>query len=68
MNASRPQTVAAGIADSPTGQSASSELFNSFGHGTSLVSRDQILTQDSPTVAPQLIERWRSVLDHHRYE
>jgi pimeloyl-ACP methyl ester carboxylesterase len=47
MNASRPQTVAVGIADSPIGQLAWSELFNSFGNGTSLVSRDQILTQVS---------------------
>jgi epoxide hydrolase len=45
INASRPQTVAVGIADSPVGQLAWSELFNSFGNGTSLVSRDQILTQ-----------------------
>jgi epoxide hydrolase len=47
INASRPQTVAVGIADSPAGQLAWSELFNSFGNGTSLVSRDQILTQVS---------------------
>jgi epoxide hydrolase len=47
INASRPQTVAVGIADSPVGQLAWSELFNSFGNGTSLVSRDQILTQVS---------------------
>jgi pimeloyl-ACP methyl ester carboxylesterase len=45
MNASRPQTVAVGISDSPVGQLAWNELFNSFGNGTSLVSRDQILTQ-----------------------
>ncbi|MDN5857329.1 MAG: epoxide hydrolase [Pseudonocardia sp.] len=45
MNASRPQTVAVGIADSPVGQLAYSELFNNFGNGTSLVTRDQILTQ-----------------------
>lgn len=45
INASRPQTVAVGIADSPVGQLAWSELFNSFGNGTSLVTRDQILTQ-----------------------
>lgn len=44
INASRPQTVAVGIADSPVGQLAWSELFNSFGNGTSLVTRDQILT------------------------
>jgi epoxide hydrolase len=47
MNASRPQTIAAAIADSPVGQLAYSELFNSFGNGTSLVTRDQILTQVS---------------------
>ena len=47
INASRPQTVAVGIADSPVGQLAWSELFNSFGNGTSLVTRDQILTQVS---------------------
>jgi len=44
INASRPQTVAVGIADSPAGQLAWSELFNSFGNGTSRVTRDQILT------------------------
>ncbi|RGE18830.1 epoxide hydrolase family protein [Leucobacter sp. wl10] len=47
INASRPQTVAVGIADSPVGQLAWSELFNNFGNGTSLVSRDQILAQVS---------------------
>lgn len=47
INASRPQTVAVGIADSPVGQLAWSELFNSFGNGTSLVTVDQILTQVS---------------------
>ncbi len=36
-----------GLADSPAGQLAYSELFNSFGNGTSLVTRDQILTQVS---------------------
>jgi pimeloyl-ACP methyl ester carboxylesterase len=45
INATRPQTVAVGIADSPVGQLAWSELFNSFGNGTSLVSREQILTE-----------------------
>ena len=45
LNASRPQTVAAGLADSPVGQLAWNELFNSFGNGTSLVTREQILTQ-----------------------
>jgi epoxide hydrolase len=47
INASRPQTVAAGLSDSPVGQLAWSELFNSFGNGTSHVSREQILTQVS---------------------
>ncbi len=47
INASRPQTVAVGISDSPVGQLAWNELFNNFGNGTSLVSRDQILTQVS---------------------
>ncbi len=47
INASRPQTVAAGLSDSPVGQLAWNELFNSFGNGTSLVTRDQILTQVS---------------------
>jgi epoxide hydrolase len=45
INASRPQTVAVGLSDSPVGQLAWNELFNSFGNGTSLVTRDQILTQ-----------------------
>ena len=35
MNGSRPQTVAAGLSDSPVGQLAYSELFESFGNGTS---------------------------------
>lgn len=47
MNASRPQTIAAGLSDSPVGQLAYSELFNSFGNGTSLVSLDAILTEVS---------------------
>src|SRR3954464_9269049 len=47
INASRPQTVAVGLSDSPVGQLAWNELFNSFGNGTSLVSRDQILAQVS---------------------
>lgn len=47
MNASRPQTVAAGLADSPVAQLAWSELFENFGSGTSLLSRDQVLTQVS---------------------
>jgi pimeloyl-ACP methyl ester carboxylesterase len=47
MNASRPQTIAAALSDSPVGQLAYNELFESFGNGTSLVSRDQVLTQVS---------------------
>ncbi len=47
MNASRPQTVAVGLSDSPVGQLAYSELFNNFGNGTSLVTAEQILTQVS---------------------
>lgn len=47
INASRPQTIAAGISDSPVGQLAWNELFMSFGNGTSLVSREQILTEVS---------------------
>ena len=45
MNASRPQTVAAGLSDSPVGQLAYSELFESFGNGTSVVTPDQVLEQ-----------------------
>ena len=47
MNASRPQTIGAALADSPVGQLAYSELFASFGNGTALVTRDQLLTQVS---------------------
>ncbi|MCU1578759.1 MAG: epoxide hydrolase [Rhodoglobus sp.] len=47
INASRPQTVAVGLADSPVGQLAWSELFNSFGNGTSLVTREQVVTEAS---------------------
>ena len=47
MNGSRPQTVAAGLSDSPVGQLAYSELFESFGNGTSLVSPEQVLEQVS---------------------
>lgn len=45
MNASRPQTVAAGLADSPVATLAYHELFESFGNGTSLVDADQVLAQ-----------------------
>jgi len=44
MNAARPQTVAAALSDSPVGQLAYSELFESFGNGTSLVPLDKVLT------------------------
>jgi len=47
MNSSRPQTVSVGISDSPIGLLAYSELFNSFGNGTSLVSLEQILLEVS---------------------
>ncbi|OLF14768.1 epoxide hydrolase family protein [Actinophytocola xanthii] len=47
MNASRPQTVAVGLSDSPVGLLAYSELFNSFGNGTSLVPLETILTEVS---------------------
>ncbi|MGY1886213.1 epoxide hydrolase family protein [Blastococcus sp. SYSU DS0753] len=45
LNASRPQTVAAALSDSPVGQLAWNELFQSFGNGTSLVTTEQILTE-----------------------
>jgi pimeloyl-ACP methyl ester carboxylesterase len=47
INASRPQTVAVGLSDSPAGQLAWNELFLNFGNGTSLVPTEQILTQVS---------------------
>lgn len=47
MNASRPQTIAVGLSDSPAALLAYSELFNSFGNGTSLVALDAILTEVS---------------------
>ncbi len=47
MNGTRPQTVAAALSDSPVGQLAYNELFENFGNGTSLVDRDQVLTQVS---------------------
>lgn len=45
MNGSRPQTIAAGLADSPVAVLAYSELFESFGNGTSLVTPEQVLAQ-----------------------
>lgn len=47
MNASRPQTVAAGLSDSPIGMLAYSELFESFGNGTALVPMDRLLREVS---------------------
>ncbi|UMG92088.1 epoxide hydrolase family protein [Nocardioides sp. TF02-7] len=47
MNGTRPQTVAAGLADSPVAALAYSELFESFGNGTSLVRPEQVLAQVS---------------------
>jgi len=47
MNASRPQTIAAALSDSPVGQLAYNELFENFGNGTALMTRDQVLTQVS---------------------
>ena len=47
MNASRPRTIAAALSDSPVGQLAYNELFESFGNGTSRVTREQVLTQVS---------------------
>lgn len=47
MNASRPQTVGAALADSPVATLAYHELFESFGNGTSLVTADQVLAQAS---------------------
>ena len=45
MNGSRPQTVGAALADSPVGTLAYSELFESFGNGTSLVTPEQVIEQ-----------------------
>lgn len=45
MNGSRPQTIGAALADSPVGTLAYSELFESFGNGTSLVSPEQVIAQ-----------------------
>jgi epoxide hydrolase len=47
MNGTRPQTIAAALSDSPVGQLAYDELFESFGNGTSLVRPDQVLAQAS---------------------
>ncbi|MFJ9390970.1 epoxide hydrolase family protein [Nocardioides sp. NPDC101246] len=45
MNGSRPQTIGAALADSPVGTLAYSELFESFGNGTSLVTPEQVIEQ-----------------------
>ena len=45
MNGTRPQTVGAGLADSPVAVLAYSELFENFGNGTSLMRPDQVLAQ-----------------------
>ena len=47
FNASRPQTVAAALSDSPAGQLAWNELFQSFGNGTSRVTDEQLLLEAS---------------------
>ncbi|GAA4157630.1 hypothetical protein GCM10022286_09410 [Gryllotalpicola daejeonensis] len=47
LNASRPQTVAAALSDSPIGQLAWNELFLNFGNGTSLVTLPQLVAEVS---------------------
>lgn len=47
FNASRPQTAAVALSDSPAGQLAWNELFQSFGNGTSLVTDEQVLLEAS---------------------
>jgi hypothetical protein len=47
INASRPQTVAVGLSDSPIGQLAWNELFVNFGNGTSLVPLESIIAEVS---------------------
>ncbi|WP_392545036.1 epoxide hydrolase family protein [Oryzobacter telluris] len=67
MNASRPQTVAAGLSDSPVGLLAYSELFESFGNGTSLVPLETILLEVSVTwFANASAGMARSYLDNAR--
>ncbi|AWB94750.1 epoxide hydrolase [Agromyces badenianii] len=69
MNASRPQTVAVGLSDSPIGLLAYSELFNSFGNGTALVTLEQIITEVSVTwFANAAAGMSRSYLDNARAE
>ena len=45
INSSRPQTVAVALSDSPIGQLAWNELFESFGNGTSLVTKEQVVAE-----------------------
>jgi pimeloyl-ACP methyl ester carboxylesterase len=47
FNASRPQTVAVALSDSPMGQLAWNELFMNFGNGTSLVPLESIIAEVS---------------------
>lgn len=47
MNASRPHTIGAALSDSPVGLLAYSELFESFGNGTSLVPLETVLIEAS---------------------
>lgn len=69
MNASRPQTVAVGLSDSPIALLAYSELFNSFGNGTSLVTLEQIVTEVSVNwFANAAAGMSRSYLDNARAE
>jgi len=69
MNASRPQTVAVGLSDSPIALLAYSELFNSFGSGTSLVTLEQIITEVSVNwFANAAAGMSRSYLDNARAE
>jgi epoxide hydrolase len=47
MNAKRPMTIAAALSDTPVGQLAYNELFENFGNGTALMTKDQVLAQVS---------------------
>ncbi|KHL10516.1 UNVERIFIED_CONTAM: epoxide hydrolase [Mumia flava] len=64
MNASRPQTVAVGLSDSPVGLLAYDELFMSFGNGTSKVEIDQVLAQ----VTLQWLTNTASSVVRYHYE
>ena len=59
MNATRPQTIAAGLSDSPVGQLAYNELFESFGNGTSLVTPEQVLDPGVAVLVDQHLGRQR---------